>query len=113
MVLVAAARVDSDDHLAPVKSVEKAGEPGAAGLWVMLDAGGEVYRVAVKRGEAADYVREYVAGRAPVAIPDRFLTEWLKSKAAGARIMRAEQCTAGGSCVRLRGLYAGRSPNNI
>ena len=86
-------------------------------LWVTFETpNGQRHRVEVRRGDAATYVRAFVEGRAPVAVPAVFAREWLGQAGEGhfdsIQIVRAELCR-GTECIRLRGLYAGRSPASL
>lgn len=86
-------------------------------LWVTFEtASGRQHRVEVRRGDAATYVRAFVEGNAPVAVPAIYSREWLRQAGSDelsvVRIVRAELCR-GTDCIRLRGLYAGRSPATL
>lgn len=85
-------------------------------LWVTFEnAAGHRHRVEVRRGDAATYVRAFVEGKAPVAVPAVYAREWLGQAGVAEeldsiRIVRAELCRRASDCIYLRGLYAGRSP---
>ncbi|MBI3544389.1 MAG: hypothetical protein HY075_14045 [Deltaproteobacteria bacterium] len=85
----------------------------SSGLFVVFDVDGQRYRAPVSR-VAEPYVRAFVRGEATHRVPPALARSWLRvagvvARPASVRVASAEECSAG-QCVRLRGLYAGRSP---